>query len=57
VADALARPVNGLHIIDLASESPRDRIVLDAATAEILEAHDVPAASRFRGESPAGGRR
>ena len=61
VADALRIPQGGFHVIDLAPESPRGQIVLDAATletatAEIIKAYDVPAASRSREEPlPEGG--
>jgi hypothetical protein len=56
VAEALRAPQLGFHVIDRAPESPRGRIVLDAATletatAEIIKAYDVPSASRSREES------
>ena len=61
VADALVNAENGFHVIGLAPESPRDQIVLDAATleaatAEIIEAYAVPSAFRPREETlPEGG--
>jgi hypothetical protein len=53
VVAALGNPREGFHVIDLAPESSRGRIVLDAATldaatAEILESYEVPVGLRLR---------
>lgn len=59
--EAFGHPEDGFHIIELAPEALRGRIVLDAetfesATAEIIQAYDVPAALRPREEAlPDGG--
>lgn len=61
VIDALGRPRNGRHVIELTPESTQGQIVLDAATfdtatADIIQAYEVPAAIRPRQEIlPAGG--
>ena len=61
VVEALARPANGFHVIELTPESPHGQIVLDAprleaATTEILEAYTVPSSYRPREEPlPEGG--
>jgi hypothetical protein len=61
VLDALQHPADGFHAIEMAADSSRGRIVLDAdslaeATAEILESYRVPQAYRPPQEPlPAGG--
>ena len=61
VVEALASPMNGFHVLDLAPDSFRGQVVLDAATfeaatAEILEAYQVPAAVQLPVEPlPPGG--
>jgi hypothetical protein len=61
VIEALASPVNGFHVFDLAPDSFRGQVVLDAATfdaatAEILDAYQVRAAAHLPVEPlPAGG--
>lgn len=52
VVAALAAPLSGFHVFDLARDSTRGQVVLDAATfaaatAEILELYGVPAAVRL----------
>lgn len=53
VIAALDEPEDGFHVIDLAPESSRDQIVLDAATfeaatADIIRDYQLPAAMRLR---------
>jgi hypothetical protein len=53
VVDALGSPEAGFHVIDLAPESSRGQVVLDAATfeaatAEIVRDYQVPAIMRLR---------
>ena len=61
VVAALERPEGRFHVFTLSAESPRDEIVVEAATLDgattgILEAYGIPAASRLRAESlPEGG--
>jgi len=56
VLEAFAEPLGGFHVIEMAPDASRGRIVLDAAgfddaTAEILESYQVPQAWRLP-ESP-----
>ena len=60
VIQALQDQESGFHVIDLAAESDRGRVVLDAdrfgaATSALLEAYRIPAAARLPEIDPAPG--
>jgi hypothetical protein len=60
VIQALQERESGFHVIDLAAESDRGRVVLDAdrfgaATSALLEAYRIPAAARLPEIDPAPG--